>query len=47
MPVGEDGDDVDTEDMDALDASALALAKVEKADATLDSLNQKPAFLER
>lgn len=45
VPVGEDGDDVDMEDIKALEASALA--KIEKLDATLDSLNQKSAFLER
>lgn len=45
LPVGEDGDDVDMEDIKALEASALA--KIEKLDATLDSLNQKSAFLER
>lgn len=45
VPVGEDGDDVDMEDIKALEASALA--KIEKLDATLDSLNKKSAFLER
>lgn len=45
LPVGEDGDDVDMEDIKALEASALA--KIEKLDATLDSLNKKSAFLER
>lgn len=45
LPVGEDGDDVDMEDIKALEASALA--KIEKLDATLDSLNQKSAFLEK
>lgn len=45
VPVGEDGDDVDMEDIKALEASALA--KIEKLDATLESLNNKTQFLER
>lgn len=45
VPVGEDGDDVDMEDIKALEASALA--KIEKLDATLESLNKKTDFLER
>lgn len=45
VPVGEDGDDVDMEDIKALEASALA--KIEKLDATLESLNNKSEFLER
>lgn len=45
VPVGEDDDDVDMEDIKALEASALA--KMEKLDATLDSLNEKSAFLEK
>lgn len=45
VPVGEDGDDVDMEDIKALEASALA--KIEKLDATLESLNKKSNFLER
>lgn len=44
VPVGEDGDDVDMEDIKALEASALA--KIEKLDATLESLNNKADFLE-
>ncbi|KAJ0121369.1 hypothetical protein J7T55_008533 [Diaporthe amygdali] len=45
LPVEEDGDDVDMEDIRALEASALA--KIEKFDATLESLNNKSRFLER
>lgn len=47
MPVEEGGDDVETEDMKALEASVLALARIEKPDAILYSLNQKSAFLEK
>ncbi|KUI54076.1 hypothetical protein VP1G_01465 [Cytospora mali] len=43
--VGEDEDDVDIEDIKALEASALA--KLERLDATLESLSQKSQFLER
>ncbi|KKY36603.1 putative pentatricopeptide repeat domain-containing protein [Diaporthe ampelina] len=42
---GEDADDVDMDDIKALEASALA--KIEKLDATLESLNKKTEFLER
>jgi tetratricopeptide (TPR) repeat protein len=45
MPVGEDADDVDMEDIKALEASAMA--KIAKLDATLDSMNNKSQFLER
>lgn len=45
VPVGEDADDVDMEDIMALEASALA--KIEKLDATLESMNKKSQFLER
>ncbi|KAI3397610.1 hypothetical protein diail_10583 [Diaporthe ilicicola] len=39
VPVGEDADDVDMEDIKALEASALA--KIERIDATLEALDQK------
>jgi tetratricopeptide (TPR) repeat protein len=45
VPVGEDADDVDMEDIKALEASTLA--KIEKLDATLESMNNKSQFLER
>ncbi|ROV99908.1 hypothetical protein VMCG_06220 [Cytospora schulzeri] len=44
VSVGEDEDDVEIEDIRALEASAMA--KLEKLDATLESLSQKSQFLE-
>lgn len=45
VAVGEDADDVDMEDIKALEASALA--KIEKLDATLEAFDKKSKFLER
>lgn len=45
VSVGEDEDDVDMEDIKALEASAMA--KLKRLDATLESLNQKSQFLEK
>lgn len=47
MPVGEDGDGVDTEDMKDPEAIVLALAKIKRAITTLNSLKQKSAFLKK
>lgn len=45
VSVGEDEDDVDMEDIRALEASAMA--KLERLDATLENLSQKSQFLEK
>lgn len=45
VSVGEDEDDVDMEDIKALEASAMA--KLKRLDATLESLNRKSQFLEK
>lgn len=45
VPVGEDADDVDMEDIRALEASVMA--KIKNLDATLESMDKKSEFLER
>lgn len=45
VSVGEDEDDVDMEDIKALEASAMA--KLKRLDATLESLNRRSQFLEK
>ncbi|POS75440.1 hypothetical protein DHEL01_v206163 [Diaporthe helianthi] len=45
LPVGEDADDVDMEDIKALEASVMA--KIKNLDATLESMDKKSEFLER
>lgn len=45
VPVGEDADDVDMEDIKALEASVMA--KIKNLDATLESMDKKSQVLER